>query len=79
MREERCENCRWWERGATYTQKAYGHIPDRIAWSAIQTGEYKHQSGECRIVPPWKCGGYFPTTYEFQGCGDFTPTGGGDA
>lgn len=69
----RCETCRWWVRGQTYTQERYGHVPERQAWSVVQTGEYKHQQGECRIVAPYRCGGYFPVTYEFQGCGEHQP------
>jgi len=65
-----CETCRWWARGSTYEQEPYGYKPRRIQWSAVQTGEYMHQSGECRIVAPYRCGGYFPTTFEFQGCGE---------
>jgi len=71
---ETCETCRWWARGSAYTQERYGHTPERVAWSAVADGNFRHQSGECRIVAPYRCGGYFPTTYEFQGCGEYSPT-----
>lgn len=74
-----CEKCRWWSRGTTYTQEPYGHIPERVAWSTVQTGEYRHQAGECRIAAPYRCGSYFFITYEFQGCGEFRPTPTGEA
>lgn len=68
-----CETCRWWARGRAYTQERFGDIPERVAWSAVQTGKYTTQDGECRIAAPYRCGGYFPTTYEFQGCGEHQP------
>ena len=68
-----CETCRWWVRGQAYTIARYGHTPERVGWSAAQTAEYLHQAGECRIAAPHKSGGYFPVTYEFQGCGEHLP------
>lgn len=68
-----CQTCRFWARGTIYEQEPYGPIPRRTQWSEVQTGEYKHQSGECRIVAPYRCGGYFPVTFEFQGCGEHQP------
>lgn len=70
---ERCETCKFWERGSTYRIAPYGHQPERVAWTAAATGKYQIQEGECRIVAPYRCGGNFPITYEFQGCGEHQP------
>ena len=70
---ERCETCKFWERGSTYRIAPYGHQPERVAWTAAATGKYQIQEGECRIAAPYRCGGNFPITYEFQGCGEHQP------
>lgn len=72
MTHERCETCRWWARGSTYTSEPYGNTPARVGWSAAAgTGQYLQQHGQCRIVAPWRSNGEFPETWEFQGCGEW--------
>lgn len=66
----KCETCRFWERGAMYTQERYGNTPERLAWSTIATAGQLEQSGQCRIAAPWRSNGFFPITYEFNGCGE---------
>lgn len=68
---EACETCRYWKRGETYRIDPYGSTPPRIAWSANIDSKYQMQHGQCRIVAPWRSDGCFPTTYEFQGCGEY--------
>lgn len=64
----KCETCLHWQRGESYLIEAYGNIPAKWAWTA-----HNVQTGECRIVAPWRVGGFFPTTYEFQGCNEHQP------
>lgn len=71
-----CENCRWWKRGSLYFMEPYGSTPRRAAWSLHQSGKFSQQEGECRIVAPYRSGGSFPFTFEFQSCGEHSPEGG---